>query len=191
MNTILPIACCFIYWRLRRPHWRNADGAKGIFGFCWTHVGCGPASGPTLKRPYAVLVRWWDGEQIKYNERDSLTFWHKVFIHSTSLPRTRCNTKSIFQQSTTDLNSEFSFSYAGCHTKVKELVWPTINPQPRKWGRRIVGFRPFPKVSALWEMQTATSRVWILDAQFISYEDNRYARSAYRHKITLDGLICS
>ena len=38
----------FISWRLRRFHWGNTDRAEGIFGFCWTCVGCGPASGPTL-----------------------------------------------------------------------------------------------------------------------------------------------
>ena len=52
----------FICWRLRHPHWRNADGAEGIFGFCWMRVGCGPASGPTLKRPCAILVQCWDGK---------------------------------------------------------------------------------------------------------------------------------
>ena len=43
---------CLLYvfsWRLRRPHWGNADGVEGIFGFCRTRVGCCPASGPTLK----------------------------------------------------------------------------------------------------------------------------------------------
>ena len=57
------IAYCllFISWRLRCPHW-----AEGIFGFCRMHVGCGLASGLTFKRPCAVLVWWWDGEQIKF-----------------------------------------------------------------------------------------------------------------------------
>ena len=49
---VLPIVCCFISWRLRRPHWENADRAEGIFGFCWTRVECGPASGPTLKKAF-------------------------------------------------------------------------------------------------------------------------------------------
>ena len=65
-HSCSPFVCCFISWHLRHPHWGNADGAEGIFWFCRTHVGCSPASGPTLKRPCAVLVRWWDGEQIKF-----------------------------------------------------------------------------------------------------------------------------
>ena len=32
------------------PPLRGADGTEGIFGFCRTRVGCGPASGPTLKK---------------------------------------------------------------------------------------------------------------------------------------------
>ena len=63
---VLPVVCCFIFWRLGRPRWGHTDGAEDIFGFCRTRVGCGLASGPTLKRPCAILVRWWDGEQIKY-----------------------------------------------------------------------------------------------------------------------------
>ena len=44
------IAYCllFISWRLRRPYRGNADETEGIFGFCRTRVGCGPASKPTL-----------------------------------------------------------------------------------------------------------------------------------------------
>ena len=40
----------FISWRLRRPHWGNADGAKGIWGIFRTRVGCGPASETHLKK---------------------------------------------------------------------------------------------------------------------------------------------
>ena len=47
----------FISWRLRRPHWGNADGAEGIFGSCRTRVGCGPASGPTLKKALCRTCR--------------------------------------------------------------------------------------------------------------------------------------
>ena len=47
---VLPIVCCFVSWRLRRPHWGNADEAEGIFGFCRTREGCGPASKTTLKK---------------------------------------------------------------------------------------------------------------------------------------------
>ena len=56
----------FVSWRPRRPQWGSTDGAECIFGFCRTRVGCGPASGPNFKKPCAVLVRWWDEEQIKH-----------------------------------------------------------------------------------------------------------------------------
>ena len=39
---------CFLASGL--PPLRGADVAEGIFGFCWMRVGCGPASGPTLKK---------------------------------------------------------------------------------------------------------------------------------------------
>ena len=56
-----PIVCCLVSWCLRHPHWRNANVAKGILGFCWMHVGCGPASGPTLKKAlcHTCLVVGW------------------------------------------------------------------------------------------------------------------------------------
>ena len=51
---VLPIVCCFVFWRLGRPHWGggNADGVEGIFRFCRTRVGSGPASGSTLKKGF-------------------------------------------------------------------------------------------------------------------------------------------
>ena len=39
------------------PNKGNADGAGGIFGTCRMRVGYGPASGPTIKRPCAILAR--------------------------------------------------------------------------------------------------------------------------------------
>ena len=47
----------FIARRLRRPKKGNADGAEGIFGNCRMRVGYGPAPGPTVKRPCAILAR--------------------------------------------------------------------------------------------------------------------------------------
>ena len=47
----------FIARRLRRPKNGNADGAEGIFGNRWMRVGYGPAPGPTIKRPCAILAR--------------------------------------------------------------------------------------------------------------------------------------
>ena len=57
--------------------------------------------------------------------------------------RAGCDTKSIFRQSLTGLNSEFFFSSTGCHTKVEDLRLP--NYLPIAEGRRI-GFIPFAGV---------------------------------------------
>ena len=39
------------------PQKGNADGTEGIFGTCRMRVGYGPAPGPTIKRPCAILAR--------------------------------------------------------------------------------------------------------------------------------------
>ena len=39
------------------PNKGNADGAEGIFGNCRMRVDYGPAPGPTIKRPCAILAR--------------------------------------------------------------------------------------------------------------------------------------
>ena len=56
----------------------------------------------------------------------------------------RCNTSSIFKQSLTGLNSEFSFSKTSCHTKFK-VPSPYYLPIA---GERIVGFISFLRVSS-------------------------------------------
>ena len=40
----------FVSLCLRHLHWRNVNGAEGIFGFYQTRVGCSPVHGPTLKK---------------------------------------------------------------------------------------------------------------------------------------------
>ena len=39
-------------------------------------------------------------------------------------------------------------------------------------GERIIGFIPFPRVLALFEMQTASSRIWTRVADSISYDEH-------------------
>ena len=60
-------------------------------------------------------------------------------------------TKSIFKQSLTGLNSEFSFSETSCLTKSEEPSLPYYLPIA---GGRIIGFIPFPRVLVLCEMQS-------------------------------------
>ena len=47
----------------------------------------------------------------------------------------------------------------------------------------VVEFIPFPKVLVLWEMQSASSRVWTQATVSISYDDNRYAMSAMQYNV--------
>ena len=52
----------------------------------------------------------------------------------------------IFKRNLKGLNSDFSFSYTGCHFSLPFYI-------PRGRGR-IVGFLVFPRVLALWEIQS-------------------------------------
>ena len=52
--------------------------------------------------------------------------------YPTPPPQTGCNTRSIFKQSASDLNSDFPFSQTGCLTKAKESNLPNYLPIARK-----------------------------------------------------------
>ena len=60
----------------------------------------------------------------------------------------------FFKHGLSDFNSYFSFSLTGCLTKAKE---PNCFPIA---GWKMIGFKHFPSVLVLCEMQTATSRIW-------------------------------
>ena len=60
--------------------------------------------------------------------------------------------------------------------RLKNLVCPTILPIA---GGRIIGFIPFPRVSVLCEMQSASSRIWTRVAVSISYDDNHYTTGTF------------
>ena len=66
------------------------------------------------------------------------------------------DTRSIFKQRLTGLNSEFSFSETSCLTKAEEPSLPYYLPIA---GGRIIGSLPFPRVLALCEMQSVASRI--------------------------------
>ena len=65
-SIALLIVCCFVSWRLRRPHWGHANRAEGIFGFCRMCVGCGPESRSTLKKALCrtCMVEGWRTNKI-------------------------------------------------------------------------------------------------------------------------------
>ena len=46
-----------IAWRLRRPSLGECRRGLRYFSKCRARVGCGPAPGPNLKRPCAILIR--------------------------------------------------------------------------------------------------------------------------------------
>ena len=96
-----------------------------------------------------------------------------IYLPNTSA-RTGCYTRTSFKRILTGLNSEFSFSENGCHTKVKELNLPYYLHIARG---RLVGFIPFPRILALCEMQTTSSRFLTRVAVSISYNDNHYTTS--------------
>ena len=72
-----------------------------------------------------------------------------VVLCTSRMPH-KVNFKAKFNR----FNSEFYFSYTGCHTKVKQ---PTLFYYLPIAGARILGFKPFPRVLALGEMLTALS----------------------------------
>ena len=78
-----------------------------------------------------------------------------VYIFTQLLLTSRMWHKVIYKRSLTDLNSEFSFSYTGYHTKVEEFS--LLNNLTIAGGRKI-GFRPYQIVFSLYEMQTTMSK---------------------------------
>ena len=88
---------------------------------------------------------------------------------SNSYPTARagCYKGSIIKRSLTGLNSEFSFSKTGCHTKFKEYSLLYYLPMA---GGKIVEFLLFPKVIAF----TDSSRIWTQVAVSISNDENHY-----------------
>ena len=89
---------------------------------------------------------------IRFTKIDS--YWLYIFITPPS--RLGCDTRLIFKEGLTGLNSEFSSSYTGSPRKVKEI---SVSYYLLITGRRITGFIPFPRVLVLCDMQTASSRI--------------------------------
>ena len=100
-----------------------------------------------------------------------------IYIFTNSSPQARCNN---FKWSFTDFNSVFSFSYTGCHTKVEELS--QLN-YLLKTGGKIIGFILFSRVPAIWEIQTASFRVWICITVSIFYDSNHYTMNGSKSLI--------
>ena len=98
-------------------------------------------------------------------------FTHCLIIFTNPSARAGYDTRSIFKQSLTGLDSEFSFSYTSCLAKDEE---PSLSYYLPIAGERIIGFIPFPRVLVLCEMLSVSSRIWTRVAVSISYDDNYY-----------------
>ena len=110
----------------------------------------------------------------KYNRLGSLAF---VCICPFPPPlRAGCDIMFIFKRSTTDLNSELSFTESGCHTKIKESLLYYLQIAEGK----IVRYIPFSKVLVPREMQTDLSSIWTRVVRFISSDDNHYATGIFK-----------
>ena len=72
-----------------------------------------------------------------------LFFFYGISIFTNPSARAGYDTRSIFKQSLTGFNSEFSFSKTSCLTKAEEPSLPYYLPIA---GGRIIGFIPFPRV---------------------------------------------
>ena len=101
-----------------------------------------------------------------------MTIYTYIYIHQALCS----DTSSIFKQSLTGLNLNFSFSWTSCLTKAEELSLSYYLPIA---GGRIIGFIPFPRVLVLCEMQSVSSRILTCVAVSISYDDNPYTTYIY------------
>ena len=95
---------------------------------------------------------------------------------SNSSARMRWDSRLSFKMSLTDVNLEFSFSYTGCHTKVKKPSLPCYLPLT---GRRIARFIPFSRVLALCEMLTALTWIRTWDSIYMLNADSHCSTSTF------------
>ena len=98
-----------------------------------------------------------------------------VYMHVWSYPTpplwARCNTRSIFKQSTVGLTLDIFFSSTDCLIKAKESSPPyysSVAEQERD------GFTSFLKALTWTEMQTLLFRIWTQVNDSISCENNHY-----------------
>ena len=106
-----------------------------------------------------------------------MKFLYYTFTQTLHISRMQHVQFLCFMQSLTGLNLDFFFSWTGSHTKVKE---PSLLDYLPIAGERIIGFIPFPRVLALWEMQTASPG---FELEYISYNNNHYTMSATHNYI--------
>ena len=74
-----------------------------------------------------------------------------------------------FKQNLTGFNFEVFLNNNCFQTKVKELC---LSYYLSLAGVRIIGFKPFPRVLTLWEIQAIRSSIWNRFTLYISYDGN-------------------
>ena len=147
-----------------------------------------------LKVPFSIAtIPRCEGRHNSFLRIAPLYFWYspvlyiyKIIIFTNPTARVGYDTRSIFKWSLMGLNSEFSFSWTSCLTKVEELSLPYYLSIA---GGRIIGFIPFPRVLVLCEMQSVLSRIWTLVAVSISYDDNHYTTGTSTRLFTF--MLCT
>ena len=120
----------------------------------------------TFLIPCTFLMQYFD------SVRTTRSSYIYICTYIFTNPSAGCDKRSFFKQSLTGLNSEFSFLSTGCHAKTKEF---SLSYYLFITRGRIVGFILFPRVFALFEIQTASSRIRTWVSVFISNNDNHYS----------------
>ena len=85
-----------------------------------------------------------------------LTRPKNIYTYTPTPPLGQDITQGVFKRSLTGLNSEFSYSKTSCLTKAEEPSLPYYLPIA---GGRIIGFKIFPRVLVLCEIQSASFRI--------------------------------
>ena len=80
--------------------------------------------------------------------------------------------------------SDFSFSWTNHHTKAEE---PTLSYYLLIAGAGIIGFIPFPKVLALYKMQTVSYKIWTHFTVSLFYKSNHYTKKTTY--FSLEGVL--
>ena len=110
-----------------------------------------------------------------YKKSESGALIYKITIVTNPSARAGHDTRSIFKQSLTGLNSDFFFLETSCLTKAEE---PSLSYYLLIGGGRIFGF--IPRVLVLCEIQSASSRIGTRVAMSISHDDNNYTTGTSR-----------
>ena len=101
-----------------------------------------------------------------------MNFFSQVYIDPTPPYKQGVTQGQFLKQNTAGLNFKFSFSLIGCLTKAKEpnlSYLLTAGAKEEKMDSNISQVQS--------KMQTVSPRIWTLSSQFISNNNNHFAKS--------------